>query len=93
MRLAKAQARGEIYDAKLVADGVAEVHRKKLLVVRGGKTNGDYRTLSGAEILEQQGIHLIRVPTIEPILNDQWFIDQLDRAQFRFEVKHCNDLH
>ena len=67
-------------------DGIASVHEQQT-------TNGDYRTLSGAEILEQQGIHLIRVPTIEPILNDQWFIDQLDRAQLRFEVKHCNDLH
>ena len=67
-------------------DGIASVHEQQT-------TNGDYRTLSGTEILEQQGIHLIRVPTIEPILNDQWFIDQLDRAQFRFEVKHCNDLH
>lgn len=36
-----------------------------------------FRTLSGMETLQEQGIHLIRVPTIEPILNRQWFIEQI----------------
>jgi hypothetical protein len=38
-----------------------------------------YRTLTGEEILREQGIHLIRVPTIEPVLNEHWFVEQIDR--------------
>jgi hypothetical protein len=37
-----------------------------------------FRTLSGAETLQEHGIHLIRVPTIEPILNRRWFIEQIE---------------
>lgn len=45
---------------------------------------GTFRTLTGLEIIEQQGRHLIRVPTVEPILNPQWFLEQLDKAQDNF---------
>jgi hypothetical protein len=38
-----------------------------------------YRTLTGRETLREQGIHLIRVPTIEPVVNEHWFIEQIDR--------------
>lgn len=37
-----------------------------------------FRTLSGIETLHEQGRHLIRVPTIEPILNRRWFIEQIE---------------
>ena len=37
-----------------------------------------YRTLSGTETLHEQGRHLIRVPTIAPILNRRWFLEQIE---------------
>ena len=37
-----------------------------------------YRTLSGTETLYEQGRHLIRVPTIAPILNRRWFLEQIE---------------
>ena len=43
-----------------------------------------FRTLSGQEIQEEQGRSLIRVPTIEPVLNRQWFVEQIDRATATF---------
>ena len=39
-----------------------------------------YTTLSSSEALKLHGTHLIRVPTIEPVLNSQWFLTQIDRA-------------
>jgi hypothetical protein len=30
---------------------------------------------------EHQGIHLVRVPTIEPVLNQKWFLQQIAAAQ------------
>jgi hypothetical protein len=37
-----------------------------------------YRTLTGFEILQEQGVHLVRVPTLEPVLNETWFLEQID---------------
>jgi len=39
-----------------------------------------FRTLNGFEILQQQGIHLVRVPTICPILDRRWFLRQIRRS-------------
>ena len=33
------------------------------------------------DILDQHGVHLIRVPTIEPLLNHNWFLQQIKQAQ------------
>jgi len=35
------------------------------------------RSLSGSEILQLHGKHLVRVPTILPILNQNWFLEQI----------------
>jgi hypothetical protein len=51
----------------------------------------EFRTLSGREILEQQGLHLIRVPTVEPILNRQWFVQEICKARARFASKHARN--
>lgn len=40
-----------------------------------------FQSLSGQALLEQQGRHLIRVPTIEPILNPRWFLEQIEKSQ------------
>jgi hypothetical protein len=49
--------------------------------------NNSFRTLSGPEIQAQQGIHLIRVPTVAPILRPRWFLEQIDSAQRKFVSK------
>mmetsp|Transcript_29794 Transcript_29794/g.43934 ORF Transcript_29794/g.43934 Transcript_29794/m.43934 type:complete len:447 (+) Transcript_29794:124-1464(+) len=47
-----------------------------------GSSNGSrFRPLSGAETLLEHGIHLVKVPTIEPILNPMWFIEQIDKCE------------
>jgi hypothetical protein len=69
-------------------DSIASVRRQQQ---NGGDNNNNndlssttYETLSGPEIQEMQGLHLIRVPTIEPILNLNWFVEQLGLAQSNF---------
>jgi len=52
------------------------------------RPNGPYRTLTGQETLEQQGLHLIRVPTIEPLMDDEWFVQQVDKAKEKFDQIH-----
>lgn len=67
-------------------DSIASVREQTSTV--GGDLEDTFRTLSGREILRHQGLHLIRVPTIEPILNPLWFLGQIDQAQERFVDKY-----
>lgn len=61
----------------LLDDSIASVRRQS-------SSNGSFQTLSSEEIIQQQGIHLIRVPTIAPVLDPQWFLRVIDQAQRRF---------
>jgi hypothetical protein len=50
-----------------------------------------FETVDGANMHEEyQGIHLIRVPTIEPVLNPNWFIEQIDIASNRLQRRLYN---
>lgn len=44
-------------------------------------STGVFESLSGPEIQAMQGLHLVRVPTIEPILNINWFLEQIRKVQ------------
>ena len=70
----------------LLDDNIHNLETDSIASVRQQETQGGlYRTLTGREIMEMQGLHLIRVPTVEPVLNKNWFVEQLDKAQLRFE--------
>jgi hypothetical protein len=74
-------------------DNIHNIQEDSIASVRKQHVDGTYRTLSGREILEMQGVHLIRVPTLEPILNPQWFVQQLDKAQARYaELRRNSEL-
>jgi hypothetical protein len=45
---------------------------------------GTFRTLSGVEALGEQGVHLVRVPTVEVAMKPTWFLEQVDRAVERY---------
>ena len=47
------------------------------------KSMSSYASLHGNKALEMHGIHLIRVPTIRPLLEDDWFIQQIETARLR----------
>jgi hypothetical protein len=42
-----------------------------------------YLSLHGKEALGMHGKHLIRVPTIRPLMEDDWFIRQIEEARLR----------
>jgi len=46
-----------------------------------------YTSLHGSEALEMHGRHLIRVPTVRPILEPDWFIRQIEDARWRIYVE------
>ena len=53
-----------------------------------------YASLRGEEALEMHGKHLIRVPTIRPLLEDDWFIRKIEEARwnvFMDEATEGND--
>ena len=69
----------------LFDDNIHNLAHDSIASVRLQSSNGEsFRTLSGAEIQQMQGLHLIRVPTLEPILNPEWFLLQIEKARARY---------
>jgi hypothetical protein len=61
-------------------DGIASVRKQQ--------QDGTFVTMDGATMHEEsQGVHLIRVPTIEPVLNPNWYIEQITQAQSRLQAR------
>ena len=47
--------------------------------MRQRETAGDaFVPLSGEATIALQGVHLVRTPTVMPILNERWFVEQID---------------
>lgn len=57
------------------------LEHNSIACVREEVAPNSFRTLSGRETLQQQGIHLIRVPTVDAALQEHWFIDQIHAAR------------
>lgn len=63
-------------------DNIHNLENDSIVAVRfRNTTNDDFTALSGAETLALHGRHLIRVPTVEPILNQRWFLEQIDACE------------
>ena len=45
------------------------------------ETSTVFESVSGSEVQKMHGLHLIRVPTVEPILNPEWFLQQLENVR------------
>lgn len=69
------------YHHVLMDDNIHNLPEDSIASVRVEISDGTFHTLTGPEIQEQQGLSLIRVPTVEPILNPQWFLEQIERTQ------------
>jgi hypothetical protein len=46
-----------------------------------------FQPLSGEETIAMQGQHLVRVPTFAPVLNENWFLEQIDACEKIFLEK------
>ncbi len=77
-------------------DNIHNLSHDGIACVRRQMNDGTFCTLDGATMhQESQGVHLIRVPTIEPVLNPNWFVEQIhlarDRLQQRLAVANTED--
>ncbi|KAL3904984.1 MAG: hypothetical protein SGILL_009860 [Bacillariaceae sp.] len=68
-------------------DGIACVRREA--TVDDSAATSTYETVPGDVLIEEeyQGVHLVRVPTIEPVLNPDWFLDAIEKAQVALQQK------
>eukprot|EP00797_Seminavis_robusta_P009324 Sro1672_g290140.3 (139) ;mRNA; r:9482-9898 len=65
----------------LLDDNIHNLPHDGIASVRQPTDNECFESLSGPEIQSMHGVHLIRVPTIEPIMNTDWFLQQIAKVQ------------
>jgi len=44
-----------------------------------------FDSVHGSDLGDYQGVHLVRVPTVEPVLNPHWYIQQIESAGKRLQ--------
>lgn len=71
----------------LFDDNIHNLEFDSIAAVREQLPSGGFRSLEGNEIQKEHGFHLIRVPTIEPILNRGWFCEQIRFATKNFAAR------
>jgi len=76
-------------------DGIASVRRPVVdtTIHREAKSEASftrYESLPGTEIQAMHGLHLIRVPTVEPMLNHDWFLQQVAKVQAAVNQKYLS---
>lgn len=72
------------YHHVLFDDNIHNLVHDSIAGVRVETGDGTFRSLTGEECRTEQGRHLIRVPTVAPVLDRQWFWKQLVRS-----VRRC----
>ena len=68
-------------------DNIHNLENDSIISARRETSDGNFVTLTGKEILQEQGFHLIRCPTIEPILCSDWYLTKVDEAQLNFRLR------
>ena len=66
------------------SDGIVAVR------VRENKTCQEFQPLNGDEILKLHQVHLVRVPTYEAILDENWFLKEIEKCEKAFR-KHSHN--
>ncbi|KAL9178435.1 hypothetical protein ACHAXT_003765, partial [Thalassiosira profunda] len=59
--------------------------------IRIPRSGTSYESLRGEEALQMHGKHLIRVPTIRPLMEDGWFIEQIESARQRVYLEESGE--
>lgn len=70
----------------LLDDNIHNLEHDSIASVRECTASGMFESLTSQEIRHEQGTHLIRVPTIAPILHPDWFLEMIDKAQEKFSL-------
>ena len=67
-------------------DNIHNDAEDSIVSVRVSERPGDaYRPISGEAIRRLQGIALVRVPTLEPVLHRGWFLGRIQDAERRLD--------
>jgi len=61
----------------LFDDNIHNLDDDSIACIRHQCEDGTFVSLSGAEVLMEQGIHLVRVPTVDVVLDANWFVSKL----------------
>jgi hypothetical protein len=69
-------------------DGIAN----KCIIGKNTENAFLFETVDGTNLDAYQGIHLVRVPTVEPVLNPQWYIQQIKKARERLQLRLQSQL-
>jgi hypothetical protein len=78
------------YDHHLIFDdNIHNLPHDGIVCVRQQLSDGSFVTVDGTTMHTQyyQGVHMVRVPTIEPVLNPRWFIEQISNATNRLQER------
>ena len=80
-----------IYDHHLIFDdNIHNLEHDGIVCVRQQLSDGkSFVTVDGSTMhsAKYQGINMIRVPTIEPVLNQHWFIEQIQNSQTKLQQR------
>jgi len=71
----------------LFDDNIHNLPNDGIACVRKEVQAGSFETVDGADMDSYQGVHLVRVPTVEPVLNPQWYIQQIEKARKNLQSK------
>jgi len=75
-------------------DGIACIRKEVLArsVIENGvaiekDSSSLFETVDGSDIGAYHGINLVRVPTVEPVLNPRWYIQQIEDARSKLQLR------
>jgi len=57
------------------------------------KALNEFVSLKGEDICKLQGRNFVRVPTIEPILSWDWFLEKIEECENRLAMENSNSLY
>jgi len=79
-----------VYDHHLFFDdNIHNLAHDGIVCVRRQESHGSsYHSLDGATANQHMhGVHMVRVPTIEPVLNPGWYLGQIGKARDRLQER------
>jgi hypothetical protein len=65
-------------------DGAGGIRIPKDVQGEGRERHTSYESLHGYDALSMQGKHLIRVPAVCPLMEDDWFIRKIEEARWKY---------
>ena len=72
------------YHHLLFDDNIYNLESYGIASIRRQNSDDSFDTLTSRDILQNHGVHLVRVPTLKPMLNPHWFLEMIAAAQTKY---------